>query len=115
MVHFFSMHFNPAKSKKTGKRAEWEGIVGIWRGGGSRDLGKVLISCVAVISRPLTLALLQCRNGARPVVTDQADIASTKREAPWVVLGGSGKVWGDMGRLGRSGGGWRMCLEAGEI
>ena len=31
------------------------------------------------------LASLQCRDGARRVFTDQADIASTKREAPWGV------------------------------
>ena len=30
----------------------------------------------------MTLAPLQCRDGARRVFTDQADIARTKREAP---------------------------------
>ena len=47
----------------------------IWGGG-----GRVLISCIAVVLIPLTLASLQCQDGARRVLTDQADIACTKRE-----------------------------------
>ena len=33
----------------------------------------------------MTLASRRCRDGARRVFTDQADIACTKREAPWGV------------------------------
>ena len=40
------------------------------------------LSSMAVVVRPYTLAPLQCRDGARRVVADQADIASTKRETP---------------------------------
>ena len=50
------------------------------RGGGE---GGVLMSCmVAVVVPPLTLASLQCRDGARQLFIDQAGIACTKREAP---------------------------------
>ena len=35
----------------------------------------VLASCIAVVVRPLTLACLQHRDGARQVFPDQADLA----------------------------------------
>ena len=44
--------------------------------------GGVLISCMAVVLRWLTLVSLQCRDGACRASIDQADIACTKREAP---------------------------------
>ena len=40
----------------------------------------------------LILASLQCRDGARRVFTDQADIASTNRETPWGVRRIAGRV-----------------------
>ena len=40
--------------------------------------GVVPIYCIAVVITPSTLASLQCRDGARPVFTEQADIACTK-------------------------------------
>ena len=40
---------------------------------------------MSVVSRPLTLASLQCPDGARRVFTYQADVACTKREARWGV------------------------------
>ena len=49
------------------------------REGGGTGVG-VLISCIAVVLRPLTLASLHCQDGERRVFTDQADIACTKRE-----------------------------------
>ena len=42
----------------------------------------VLISCIAVVLRALTLASPQRPDGARCVFTDQADTARLKREAP---------------------------------
>ena len=59
--------------------------VGIRDGGEGRCLSVwegVLISCIAVVLRPLTLATLQCRDEARQVFTDQANRACTKHEAP---------------------------------
>ena len=41
---------------------------------------------MAVVLRPQTLPSLLCRDGARRVFTDQANIACTKREAPRGVL-----------------------------
>ena len=35
-----------------------------------------------VVIRPLALAFLQSRGGARRIFTDQAEIACTKREGP---------------------------------
>ena len=49
-----------------------------WRGGEVWDS----LSCIAVVAWPQTLPSLYCRDGARRVFTDQADIGSTKREAP---------------------------------
>ena len=42
-----------------------------------RGRGGVLISCMAVIIGALTLASLPCRDGARRVFADKADIACT--------------------------------------
>lgn len=45
--------------------------------------GGILISCIALVLKSLTLASTQCWDGTRRVFTDQADIAScTKLEAP---------------------------------
>ena len=41
----------------------------------------VLIVMHGVVVRPQTLASLQCRDGARRVFIDQAEIACTKRES----------------------------------
>ena len=43
------------------------------------------LSCMTVVVWPWTLASLQCRDGARRVFTDHADIVCIKREAPWGV------------------------------
>ena len=47
-------------------------------GGGGR--GGVLISCIDVVLRPLTLVSLQSRDKACRLVTNQADIACTKHD-----------------------------------
>ena len=54
------------------------------RGAGARVRrgGGVLMSCMAVVVRLQTLALLRCRDAARRVFTHQADIARNEREAP---------------------------------
>ena len=54
------------------------GVVG--RGGiAGRAGGGVLNLCMAVVVWPQTLASLLCRDGARRVFTNQADIGCTKR------------------------------------
>ena len=59
--------------------------------------GGVLISCIAVVLRPWTLASLQCQYGARRVLTDQAEIARTKRwggaQHLYMYRGGRGVVF----------------------
>ena len=40
---------------------------------------------MAVVVSPETLACLQCQDATRWVFTDQADLACTKRKAPWGV------------------------------
>ena len=54
----------------------------MYLGGEGGGGGGVLISCITVVVRPLTLATPQCRDEARRVNTDQGNIAGTKREAP---------------------------------
>ena len=56
-------------------RLLFDACLEVFAGGG----GVHSISCMGVVvpSHPL-----QCRDGARRVFTDQADIARTKREAP---------------------------------
>ena len=49
---------------------------------GTAEGGVYSLSRMAVVVLPWTLASLQWRGGASRVVTDQADIACTKREAP---------------------------------
>ena len=42
-----------------------------------------VMPCMAVIVRSWTLASLKCRDGARRVVTDQADVACTMGDGLW--------------------------------
>ena len=63
-----------AEWRRRNKGREGQQAGEVREGGRRRDgTGRLLLSCIAIVLRPLTLASLRCRNEARRVFTNQAE------------------------------------------